>query len=59
MEKGLTYFDLAENDYQFLLKDWQDGRINTKGFQLTKYEKNKTGLTKQPCLIFILSDHLQ
>lgn len=26
MEKGLTYYDLAENDYQFLLKDWQDGR---------------------------------
>ncbi|CBL23325.1 MULTISPECIES: hypothetical protein [Blautia] len=23
MEKGLTYYDLAENDYQFLLKDWQ------------------------------------
>ena len=21
MEKGLSYFDLAENDYQFLLKD--------------------------------------
>lgn len=27
MEKGLTYYDLAENDYQFLLKDWQDGRV--------------------------------
>lgn len=25
MEKGLTYYDLAENDYQFLLKDWQEG----------------------------------
>lgn len=27
MEKGLNYYDLAENDYQFLLKDWKEGRI--------------------------------
>ncbi|HIY02851.1 MAG TPA: HEPN domain-containing protein [Candidatus Blautia faecipullorum] len=27
MEKGISYYDLAENDYQFLLKDWQEGRI--------------------------------
>lgn len=27
MEKGLSYFDLAENDYQFLLKDKKEGRV--------------------------------
>lgn len=27
MEKGLSYFDLAENDYQFLQYDWKAGRI--------------------------------
>lgn len=27
MEKRLSYFDLAENDYQFLLKDRKEGRI--------------------------------
>ena len=34
MEKGLTYYDLAENDYQFLLKDWQEG---TQTFYTGKY----------------------
>ena len=27
MDKGLNYFDLAENDYQFLRHDWKEGRI--------------------------------
>lgn len=38
MEKGLSYFDLAENDYQFLLKDKKEGRV---GNMMTVYGRAK------------------
>ena len=38
MEKGLSYFDLSENDYQFLLKDKKEGRV---GNMMTVYGRAK------------------
>lgn len=29
MEKRLTYYDMAENDYEFLKEDYANGRVAT------------------------------